>query len=121
MWMSDIEDNHGNEYEQGVKNVQVHLMTQKVALIALYIFHNSKNRADQDQQTRRIKNVEMFTPGNLRGEGAWDRVFAQLQIKQDSNNNEEAKKDDLDKKARDDNALASLHTFKAPATLNAAT
>jgi hypothetical protein len=63
----------------------------------------------------------MFAPLNLSREAAWDRVFAQLEVEQNRDDDEEAKKYDLDKKASDDNALASLHAVKTSATLNAAT
>ena len=65
--------------------------------------------------------LRCLAPLNLSREAAWDRVFAQLEVEQNSDDNEEAKKYDLDKKANNDNALASLHTVKASATLNAAT
>lgn len=64
---------------------------------------------------------EMFAPLKLSKEAPWDRIFAQIEVEENGDADEESKKYDLDKMANDDNALASLHAVKASATLNAAT
>ena len=63
----------------------------------------------------------MLAPWNLPREAPRNAIFAKLQVEENSDDYEEAKKYDLDEKTSDDNALASLHTVKASATLDATT
>lgn len=118
MGMSDIENKHHNEDEQCIKHIQVNLMMQKVALIALYVFHKSKGWADEDQEAGYIENVEVFSPLDFCSGAPWDRVFVQLQVEKNSDNDEKAEKYDLDKKASYYHPLSSFHAVQGSTALH---
>ena len=92
---------------------------QEITVVTLYVFRQSKDRPNKNQKAGCVENVEMFAPWNFPRSGPWDWILAEFQIKENSNNNEEAEEYYLDEKPNNDNALSGLQAVKASATLNA--
>lgn len=119
--MNDIEDYHGDKDQQCIENVQVDFMMQKIPIISLNIFSQSKDRANHDQEAHRIENIEVFPPRDIWGEGAWNGISFELQIKQGGGNDEKPEKENLDKETHDDDVFPGLEIVDAAAALYAAT
>jgi hypothetical protein len=84
---------------------------QEVSVVSLKVFSQSENGANQDQEARQIKNMQMFGPGDVRSTGSWDWVFLNLPVEVACCDDEEPEEEDLNKEADDNDMLASLHAI----------
>lgn len=108
MRINNIEDDHGDEHQHCIKNVYIHLMVQKIPVVSLDVFSQSKYRADHDQKARHIEHVQVFAPGNVWRTGARNWVSLKLPVEMGGGDDEEPKEEDLNKEASDDDVFAFL-------------
>lgn len=93
--MNNVEDDHDDEHQRCIKNIYIDLMVQKIPVISLDVFSQSKDGADHDQKARHIEHVQMFAPGDVWRAGARNWEFLELPVKMGGRDDEEPKEEDL--------------------------
>lgn len=103
--MDNIEQDHDEEHQDGVKNIQKHLVAQEVAIISLLVLHNPKEGSDQDEDACCIQGVEMASPWHLAGCRACRRVPVDPCVVDGGDDDKEAEEDNLDNQSTNHDML----------------
>lgn len=98
---------HG-EHEQAVEHEQVDLVAHQHAVVAHAELDHAEDGADKDQHAAGVQGVYQPPPGSRDGKGARRRVLGDAGVEDDGGDHEEAKEEDLDAEAAQDDGLAEL-------------
>jgi hypothetical protein len=102
-----IEDDHHNQHEQRIKRIDIVLMLQQRAIIALQVLHHPEHRAHHDQEARGVHGPDVLLPR----EGAarldrWDEDEAPVEA--DGDDHEEGEEGELHEQPDDDDVAAEI-------------
>lgn len=98
--MNPVEQDHDKKHEESVKDVQIRLMLQQVSIEALQILDSPEEGSNHDQHATDVQHLHVLLPGNHMRTAC--RSLSHRSIKAYSNDNEDAKADELDEKADND-------------------
>lgn len=109
-WVTEVEQNHDQEHESRIENVDENLSRQKIPAISLAIFNDTEDGSDHDQGAGNVEDHQVLLPwyGNGRVSatvGSGDAV-----VEDGGGENEEAEEDNLDCETTCDDVVAGFRT-----------
>jgi len=114
------EDNHDNDHEQCVKNIQENLVRDEVTPVTLQVFDHSKDASDENESADSVQHYQVPPPRHrvLRRLGCW--LGDNASVKPNSREDKEAEDGDLDEQSGDDGILAEVVRLQRLASLQTA-
>lgn len=107
--MPDVEQHHGEKHEASVEDVEVDLVAQERAVVALRVFRDTEDGSDHDEDRSGVENVKEAGPGDVDGGGARSRVAVNAHVEDAGDDDKEAEEEDLDNQTADDDVVARLY------------
>lgn len=104
--MEPVEDDGHARHEQDVEDVNEDFLGLEHAVAAHDVLDDSEDGSDQDEHTRGVQDREKSSPGNGEGHALLRRLGVDAAVEKDGGNDEEAEKDDLHTKTRDDDGFS---------------
>lgn len=118
--MNPVEQDHDKKHEDGIEEVEVCLMSQKISVKPLEVLDGTEHRADHDQETSKVQRPHMFPPGDT-AVGTAGGCCIDGPMKSNSKNDKEPEADKLDEETNDDDLGAIFKGFQASRGLIATT
>lgn len=87
-------------------------MRDEIAVIALSVLDQSKDRSNQDECTATIEGVEMFLPGVGADHAAAGRYLVHAHVEGDADNDEKTEEEDLNHETTDGDVFAIFERLK---------
>jgi len=64
--MNNVEDNHDSKHKDRIKDIKKYFMSLNIPIISTKILNNTKNRTNEDKDTRGEKGVKESAPMDFR-------------------------------------------------------
>lgn len=101
-------DDHGDEHEEGIKDVQRPLVREEVAVLATNVLNDTDDGSDQNQDAHAVQHVQDFLPSRVGVHGGARGVATHAQVEDEGGDGEEAKEADLDEQTNQNHILGQV-------------
>lgn len=110
--MVDVEQDHDDDHQHAVEEVEEDLVAHQVAGVALQVLDDAEDGPDQDQRRAREHHPHVALPGDVDGLRGRRRVPEHAAVEDPRHHDEDAERHQLHEQPADDDVLARLELVR---------
>ncbi|RDW75653.1 hypothetical protein BP5796_06474 [Coleophoma crateriformis] len=109
IWVLDIEEQHRQEHQSRIKDVDIHLIAQQWPVLAHHVLDDTKDGTDHDEERGDVEDEEMPLPVDMGAESALGGIGVHAVMENGRDHDEESEEEELDTQSSRDDILSQVH------------